>query len=333
MKLQVPSGAATAIGSLPHRDAAAAAAFALDHLADLPTLPTLPRRSPAEGMIAQAVLGIQGITLGQYGTISVDVGRIDLAAPVVTDLDHDGFAGFRAFLGAAAGRTGAVKWQFVGPVTLGVALMRAGVPSALAFPVAVHAVRSHVDALQQHVAASMPDAQQVIFLDEPSFPEVSDPDFPLALDTAIDSVSGALAMIEQTSVPGVHCCGDADWASLLAAGPSVLSLPVTDNVARVAGYLARFLDSGGWIAWGAVPTDGPIPHTSERPWRNLSKLWCDLVNAGCDAVQLRTQSLITPACGLGLHSEAVAKRVFRLTNEISHRVHSQAVATRLSIGA
>ena len=91
---------------------------------DIPVAPTLPRRSPAEGMIAQALLGIEGVTLGQYGSIAVDVRRLDPCAPVVTDLHHDGFTGIRTFLDVAAARgyQGPVKWQFVGPVTLGVAL-------------------------------------------------------------------------------------------------------------------------------------------------------------------------------------------------------------------
>ena len=46
--------------------------------------------------------------------------------------------GSRAFLAAAArGMRGPVKWQFVGPVTLGVALLRAGVAPDAAFAVAV----------------------------------------------------------------------------------------------------------------------------------------------------------------------------------------------------
>ncbi len=284
-------------------------------------------------MIAQAVLGIQGFGLGPYGALSIDVSQIDPDAPVVTDLDSDRFAGFRAFTDHAAGRTGPVKWQFVGPVTLGIALHRAGVPVELAFRVAVKAVRSHVQALHLHVAEALPGSRQLVVLDEPSFPEVSDPDFPIPLETAIDAVSGALALIEQTACTGVHSCGEADWASLIAAGPRVLSFPVRDGLPSIAGYLSRFLDGGGWIAWGAVPTDGPIPQTAERPWRQLTATWCDLVQAGCDPIKLRTQSLITPACGLGLHSETVARRVFRIQAELAHKVHSQAVATRLSVGA
>jgi hypothetical protein len=333
MQLQVPAGAATAVGSLPHRDADEAARFSLTRLPDLPVLPTLPRRSASEGMIAQAIVGIQGVSMGPYGSLAIDARRVDPEAPVTTNLDLDAFVGFSAFLRAAEGRTAPIKWQFTGPVTLALALMRAGLSPELALPVAVRAVRGHITTIHEAVAAALPGAQQLVMLDEPSFPDVMEQDHPLSLDLAIDAVSGALAAIETTAVTGIHCCGAADWPSLIAAGPQVISMPVRGDLVKVSGYLARFLGEGGWIAWGAVPTDGPIPHTAERPWRALSKLWCELVNGGCDPIVLRTHSLVTPGCGLGLHSDAVAARVFRILEQVSHRVHSQAVATRLSIGA
>ena len=90
-------GACTGIGSLPHRSVHDAAAFALREY-DVPAIPTLPRRSPAEGMIAQALVGIGGVTLGQYGSIAVDADHLDPAAPVATDLGHDAYGGLRAFL-------------------------------------------------------------------------------------------------------------------------------------------------------------------------------------------------------------------------------------------
>ncbi len=117
------AGAATGVGSLPHRSVHDAAAFALREY-DLPAIPTLPRRSPAEGMIAQALVGITGVTLGQYGSIAVDADHLDPDAPVATDLGHDAYGGLRAFLATAQARQlrGPVKWQFTGPVTLGAAL-------------------------------------------------------------------------------------------------------------------------------------------------------------------------------------------------------------------
>ena len=330
----IRAGAVTGIGSLPHRSVHDAAAFALREY-DLPTIPTLPRRSPAEGMIAQAVLGIRGVTLGQYGSIAVDVDALDPDAPVVTDLANDAFAGVRTFLATAAARglQGPVKWQFVGPVTLGAALTRVGVPVDRAFAVAGRAVRAHVAALTAAVAAALPASPQVVWLDEPWFGDLMHPGFPIAPDPAIDLLSSAMAALEPTATVGVHCCADVDIASLLAAGPAVLSVPVDPQLAGVAGYLMRFLERGGRIAWGVVPTDGPIATSSERSWRQLSDVWCELVKRGCDSVVLRQRSLVTPHCGLGLHTPAVADRVARLTREVGRRVNEQAVASRFALGS
>lgn len=331
-EVQLSCGVATGIGSLPHRDAAQAAAFSLTSF-DLPAIPTLPRRSPAEGMIAQALVGMNGVTVGQYGGVAVDAAHVDLESPVHTDLNHDAFLGFRTFLEMAAGREGSVKWQFVGPVTLGLALVRAGVSPSIAFDVANHAVRGHVRNLLAEVDRAMPGCRQLVFLDEPSIGDLMGVDFPIAPDRAIDLVSASLAAIESSAVSGLHCCGPADWASLIATGPSVLSVPVTTSLVDVAGYLTQFQEHGGIVAWGAVPTSGPIPTSAERSWRRLSDLWCELVQRGCDPARLRRQSIITPECGLGTHTPAVAERVYRLTTEVAHRVHDQAVATRFVLGA
>jgi len=331
-RAQLPSGIATGIGSLPHRDADAAAEFALSTL-ELPAIPTLPKRSPAEGMIPQALVGLAGITVGQYGSIAFDAAAFDPEAPVITDLAHDAFAGWRAFLAAAAGRKAPVKWQFVGPVTLGLALVRAGLETDVAFEVSVRAVRCRVRQLVDHVAATLPGCRQVVFIDEPTLDDLMAVGFPIAPDTAVDLVSAALAAIEPVVVTGLHVCATADIASLVAIGPDVLSVPVDERLVESAGYLARFLGDGGTVAWGAISTEGPIPMSAERPWRRLSELWCELVQHGADPTQLRQQSIITPECGLGTHTPAVAERVYRLAAELSERVRDQSMATRFSLGA
>jgi len=335
--LQIANGITVGIGSLPHRDLDAGIRFALD-ATTIPTVPSLPKRSPAEGIIVQSMLGIDGVTVGQYGAISVDVNRVDPLADVTTDLQHDAFAGFRRFLELAAERHAvrpieAVKWQLVGPVTLGMALLRAGVPGHDAFDVSVRAVRCHVQHLLDAVEAAVPGARQLVFIDEPAMVDLTDAHFPVAPDTAIDLVSGALAAIEPRALSGLHVCGDADWSTLIAAGPQILSVPIGASIVDAAGYLQQFLARGGIVAWGAVHTDGPISTTVERPWRQLTQLWCQLVERGCDHVMLRTQCLVTPECGLGLHSPAVAERVHHITAEVSRRVHDQARATRFVLGA
>ncbi|MSY76715.1 MAG: hypothetical protein F2659_05525, partial [Actinobacteria bacterium] len=70
----VQGGMSMAIGSLPHRSVAAAVALSMSST-DIVTIPSLPKRSPAESMIAQALVGLDGVTVGQYGSLAIDLAR------------------------------------------------------------------------------------------------------------------------------------------------------------------------------------------------------------------------------------------------------------------
>ena len=59
-------GAVVGVGSLPHRDASAAAAFAISEF-DIATIPTLPNLSPAETMLGQTIAGRAGLGLADDG--------------------------------------------------------------------------------------------------------------------------------------------------------------------------------------------------------------------------------------------------------------------------
>ena len=139
-------GLSVGVGSLPHRDAPAAAAFAMAEF-DVATIPSLPQLSPHEAMIAQA------------------------SQP----LDGDGFTGLREFIDLAARvrHDGApVKWQFVGPVTLGVELMNSGLSSTEAFAQATATVRARLVELSSFVKAAVPSSPQLVLLDEPWFADL-----------------------------------------------------------------------------------------------------------------------------------------------------------------
>jgi len=73
--------------------------------------------------------------------------------------------------------------------------------------------------------------------------------------------------------------------------------------------------------------------SADRSWKQLAALWCELVQQGCDAQRLRQQSLVTPACGLASFSEEVAEQIYAQVRDIGERVRTQALATRLNIGA
>ena len=336
-------GASFGVGSLPHRESREAVEFAW-RTTDIPTIPSLPRRSPAEGMIAQALVGIEGVSAGQYGSISVDIDALDLAGEVTTDLTSDAYGAFAEFLESAGTREAHpdfVKWQFVGPLTLGFSLVRSGMAVEVAAPMAMQAVRCHVRALQAEVAAVMPRTTQIVVFDEPMLHEALVPGFPVSPDEVIDFVSGALAAVEPGNISGVHSCAETDWTALLSMGAGVLSVPVpsASNEEQMKAMLAaaprisEHLELGGRIAWGAIWTDGPIAVSADRPWKHLAGALCALVQHGVDPVLIRRHSFITPACGLGTHTPAVAERVMSHVRDISVRIAEQATASLLTLGS
>jgi hypothetical protein len=333
----LPLGAPTSVGSLPHADRDAAVAFVLERTPELPAAPTLPNVDPLELMIPQGLWGVVGVEVGDDGTVRVPVpAALDPAAPVGDrELAGRPFASWRRFLEEVGRRPhhDLVKLQLTGPVTLGLALVDAGVPAPLAFAVASGAAATRARDLVALAERLAPGAGRVVVFDEPGLVGGLRSDLPLPGDQVVDVLSGALAAIEGRAVTGVHVCGPADWRLVLQAGPGLLSMPVGADVTGSAGALGTFLERGGWVAWGAVPTDGPLGESNARYWRQLSAQWCELVQNGCDPVLLRRQALVTPVCGLALHDLVQADHVFTLARELADKIHDQVTGIRLSVGA
>jgi hypothetical protein len=326
-------GIATAIGSLPHRDAQSAAALSLRTLPDLPAAPQLPNRSALEGMLVQWLRGLPEIHVRDDGSYTRDA-KAASDGPVDTTFDplaHGGLLGFLDLAAAQPRVPPRVKLQLTGPLTLGVALTRLGVPAHEAFERGAQCSRAWARALARLTRQQLPAAELVLFFDEPGLVAFNDDDPPIDVETASDLLSGALAAPECTV--GVHVCGDGSLGVALSAGPDIVGVDVHTRVVPYAAALSRFYDSGGFIAWGAVPTDRPIGEGPAPLWKALVELWCEITRRGCDPVRIRQQSLVTPACGLAEHGVTQAERALRLARELAARVSEQACATRLTVGA
>jgi hypothetical protein len=156
-----------------------------------------------------------------------------------------------------------------------------------------------------------------VWLDEPGLVAV---DTLAAGDVDVSALlTRALAALGPDIVTGVHCCGPTDWQPVVDAGPTVLSMPV--DVDPPAGKpLDAHLKRGGWIAWGAVPTDRPLSLDDEEPlWHELLDRWAVLAEAGCDPDLLRRRAIVTPACGLAGHTVESAATVVELTRRLGRR--------------
>ncbi len=300
------NGAATSIGGLPHRDAAAAVAFAIGEF-EIATIPSLP-----------------------------NVADITASALAAEELDDSSFDGLHAFLtlGRLVHLDGApITWHLPGPLSVGVSLCDAGLEPAEAFALAGKVVRTKLVDISAEVSRVLPNSPQLVMIDEPALADLMAQDFPIPPDHAVDVMSSAMAALPIDVVVGIHCNLRCDIATMLASGPAVISVPVADDLIDWAGYIDRFLADGGVIAWGVVPTGGPVGASPERYWRALSDVWCELVRRGCDPVALRRQSMVTPGGGLEGHAVSVARRLARLTADVAKRVRDQANATRFALGA
>jgi methionine synthase II (cobalamin-independent) len=322
----LPTALSTGIGSLPHTDPRLAARFACDCHPRLPAAPSLPQRSPSEGMIPQGAWGIPGISVLADGSLLVDESGVDPDLPLDDPgIDGEPFTGMRAFLdllAAAPSRVGPFKLQLTGPVTLGLALHAVGVDAGRAFPAAQKAVTSRIASALAAARVAAPGATPVMFIDEPGLGAALQPGFPLGVGQTLDLVSSAMAAVQDRAIVGLHCCGHADWQAVLQAGPQILSLPVGAGVVEYAGALTGFLEGGGWVAWGAVPTDGPLITSIDVLWRRLLAEWDSLAAEGCDPALLRARAIITPVCGLAGFDEVQARVLARLAGDLAHRLES-----------
>ena len=332
--LQTPvltPGVATGIGSLPHTDARAAVEAVLRCLPDLPAVPQLPARDPREGLCAQWLGALPEVTIEVDGSIVVS-GASDAEPECL--LDPDAHAGLLAFLDVTASLPVAprrVKVQLTGPLTLGTALVQAGMPPARAFRRAATVARAWSVVIEEQFAAALPGTGVLLFLDEPALVHWRRDRGLIDRESAVDVLSGALAAAG--CVTGVHVCGDGDLALALEAGPQVVGVEVREELVLDTVPIARFLDGDGWIAWGAVRTDRPVGESADPHWRRLATVWCELTRRGCDPVPLRTRGMITPACGLAGYGASQAERLLGIARELAARVHDQAVAARLMLGA
>jgi hypothetical protein len=170
----------------------------------------------------------------------------------------------------------------------------------------------------------------ILFFDEPFLSGFGSAYLPISREEVIDILTQALeAARGAASGPltlGVHCCGNTDWALLLSTPIDILSFDsygYFDSLRLYAPALAAFLDRGGWLAWGLVPTLDPedlkketVDGLWQRFQQQVTRLAADLNRR---PREILSQALLTPACGTGYLSPAAARGVFTSLAALSVR--------------
>lgn len=385
MPVRLAPGSTTAIGSLPHTDAAAAAEFAIG-ACDTPFWPQLPKRDFREWMVPQFASDLPGFVLYEARK-SFKVERINEYIQDLTNfyeralkkdeqfpLAQSHAAGFYAFImrmGALAQKvnkgTGvpekrleeAVEKQKRSSSQLGEILAEMGeitreelhaarcrfvkghITGPLTFLLGINMddgrpinaddelrqaammILTRNAAWQANMLKPFAGKGVVIFMDEPIYSALGTAAY---LSVKAEDVTSTVNEVSKAvraagALAGVHCCGSADWETVLSTEIDVLSFDAWTYFETFEIYpeaISTFLGRGGYLAWGIVPTSADIAQVDEETV--IAKLDAEvakLVEKGISAQKLKVQSILTPSCGCGSLSLQDTEKVFRILKAAS----------------
>jgi len=349
-----PGCLATTIGSLPHTDVARGTELVLRHTPELPAWSQFPKRNFHENMMLQFTEGMPAL-MRREDRVYFDTETPDytdqlgdfyqryLAATEQADgraLDSFGLsrefaAGFQPFverLPSLSPRM--VKGQVTGPFTLGVNLLdqnrRCAYYDDQLLDVVVKTVcmkaRWQISRLSPRAPAVM------LFLDEPSLLGYGSQTFiTVSREDVLHDINEVVADIHALgALAGVHCEADTDWSLLMATELDVLDFDAYDHLQAMTLYpaeLKRFLERGGSLGWGIVPTLDPRAAAAETV-ASLKKRFEEglrlFEQKGIDRQLLLRRALLTPSCGAGgVLSVELAERVLGLLSELSQSLRKR----------
>lgn len=337
-----PRALATGIGSLPHRDVQDALRVIFRTLPAVPYWPQLPRRDFRENMYAQFSEDLP--------TVSIDLPHEWIGSIVDEDVlaqaerfydrylaqDTNLFAigeEYAAGLYALRGQSAALrqaKWikgQVTGPISFGLKVTDQNLRPMLYDDTLRDVLVKYIARKAQwHENFISTLGTPLTFVDEPSLALIGASVVALNREDVIRDLEEVYASIK--GLKGTHCCGNTDWSLLLGTSVDVISFDAynyAENLALFAEDCKSFLDRGGAIAWGIVPTveEEIARETPEHLVQRLDEAIGLLVKKGLDRDLLYERALITPSCGLGTISVDAADHALELTRAVSDRVRQE----------
>jgi hypothetical protein len=353
-----PRCLATTIGSLPHTDVALGTALMFGSTPEIPAWVQFPKRAFHENMMVQFTEGMPGL-VEDGDRVYFDTGAPDfideltdfyaryLAATEEEDLaalDSFGLspkyaAGFAEFLArlpeqitsspaGSAGAPAALKGQVTGPFTLGTNLLDQDRHCSY-YDDQLRDVIVKTGALKavwQMARLSAFGRRVMVFLDEPALLGFGSHTFitvsPGDIVGDIDEVVAAIH--DRGGLAGVHCEANTDWSLLMETDLDILDFDAYDHMQAMTLYPAElhaFLERGGSLGWGIVPTldrEAAATETVPSLLARFDEGMGRLVRKGFDRELLLRRALITPSCGAGgVLTEPLAERVLDLLRQLS----------------
>lgn len=344
-----PNALALLIGSLPVKDHAEAVKIVLDHTPEIPLWVQLPAY-PEEGMIYQFLEGLPGFSddLGK-NLLNTDLPDFDEQMVAffeeyltVTESDENlsntrfalsgsrarGFNEFLRQIDQSKTAFAALKGQVTGPISFCTAVKNQENKDIFYDDQLRDAAikKLALNARWQAIELKKRGARPIIFIDEPALSGFGTSAYITItkedVTTSIDEIVQEIHAVD--GLAGVHVCGNTQWDILLNANIDIISFDAFayfDRFILFPDAISSFVQRGGILAWGIVPTLEPDKLALQTPRTMIDLLnehMTELCNkTGIDRDTVLSQSLITPSCGTGSLTVELAQKALSLTRDVS----------------
>ena len=352
----VPNCLPLLIGSLPLSDHRQAVELIFAHTSEIPIWPQLPSL-PQEGMIDQILPGFPGLAevdgktfidtegpdfdqqflafFEEYLMITEGGADLDQSRFALTPVEAKGFFEFLQLAAVNKAELVALKGQMTGPITFCTGVVD-GAGRAIFYndqlrdaAIKMLALKAQWQVRQMNAIC----APSILFFDEPGLAGFGSSAFiTITKEDVIASLAEVFAAVKaENGITGVHVCANTEWSMLFSAGVDVLSYDAYsffDKLLLYPDHLRRFMNEGGILATGIIPTAGEFIDGANAP--DLVNLWlsqtAQLEAIGIPRQTIVAQTFITPSCGTGAVTEAQARKVLALTRDVSAEIRRRCLA-------
>jgi hypothetical protein len=331
----------TAMAIMPHKDVTKALGLALS--LDIPFWPQLPKVSLYEDMYVQASQNFPGIVTNlDTGRLSFDTIKFEeelteyfskMDLPETFALTKEYSAVYHQFLARKLENYKAIRGQVTGPVSFGFKVLDEKLKPIIyndeARGILFDFIQKKVN-LQYHELKKR-NSHTFVWLDEPGLGYVFSALSGYNDEQAKKDYHDFLCGLE--SPKGLHLCADVNLPYLLELGVDILSFDayqIEFMPKEYAKNVAQFIQNGGIISWGIVPTESTILalHTPNTLTKLLLGYWEIISHStGLPSRQIAQQALIAPArcClaemeqipHLSNNEETIVEKAFAYIKEIS----------------
>lgn len=165
--------------------------------------------------------------------------------------------------------------------------------------------------------------QTILFIDEPYLSGFGSAFTPIQRQDVITYIREIIDYLRSRTdtLIGIHCCGNTDWSMIIETGIDIVNFDAFDYMDYFLLYkksIIEFIEKGGTIAWGIVPTTS---YTGKETVADLKERLEKGINVihhwGVSKKTISERSILTPACGVGTLEPKIAKKILELLSSLS----------------